>query len=125
MQTRPKRLSLLTVFTWFSVSIFFLNKVIRQRRGAVFRLRWGSVFSSRWDLWWKSCFWYRSFSEFFRLNPVGVIPPELRNHLIIIIIILTEIGLSPGGSGYFTRIENMKLVTNKFKSSREGYMRSM
>jgi len=27
----------------------------------------------------------------------------------------TSIGLSPGGSGYFTCIENMKLVTNKFK----------
>jgi len=25
-------------------------------------------------------------------------------------------GLSPGGSGYFTCIQNMKLVTNKFKS---------
>ena len=38
-------------------------------------------------------------------------------HLIIIIIILlfTAIGLSPGGSGYFTCIKNMKLVTNKFK----------
>ena len=30
--------------------------------------------------------------------------------------ILTAIGLSPGGSGYFTCIQNMKLVTNKFKS---------
>ena len=29
---------------------------------------------------------------------------------------LTEIGLSPGGSDYFTCIQNMKLVTNKFKS---------
>ena len=35
---------------------------------------------------------------------------------IIIIINLTAIGLSPGGSGYFTCIQNMKLVTNKFKS---------
>ena len=35
---------------------------------------------------------------------------------IIIIIIITAIGLSPGGSGYFTCIQNMKLVTNKFKS---------
>ena len=26
------------------------------------------------------------------------------------------IGLSPGGSGYFTCKQNMKLVTNKFKS---------
>jgi len=30
--------------------------------------------------------------------------------------ILTAIGLSPGGSGYFTCIQNMKLVTAKFKS---------
>ena len=27
-----------------------------------------------------------------------------------------NIGLSPGGSGYFTCIQNMKLVTNKLKS---------
>jgi len=37
-------------------------------------------------------------------------------YLIIIIIILTAIGLSPGGSGYFTCIQNIKLVTTKFKS---------
>ena len=30
--------------------------------------------------------------------------------------IFTAIGLLPGGSGYFTCIQNMKLVTNKFKS---------
>ena len=30
--------------------------------------------------------------------------------------ILTAIGLSPGGSGYFTSIQNIKLFTNKFKS---------
>ena len=34
----------------------------------------------------------------------------------IIIIIIIIIGLSPGGSGYFTCIQNMKLVANKFKS---------
>ena len=28
----------------------------------------------------------------------------------------TAIGLLPGGSGYFTCIQNMKLFTNKFKS---------
>ena len=28
----------------------------------------------------------------------------------------TAIGLSPGGSGYFTCTQNMKLVNNKFKS---------
>ena len=32
------------------------------------------------------------------------------------ICLFTAIGLSPGGSGYFTCIQNMKLVTNKFKS---------
>ena len=36
--------------------------------------------------------------------------------IIIIIIIITAIGLLAGGSGYFTCIQNMKLVTNKFKS---------
>jgi len=34
----------------------------------------------------------------------------------IIIILLNAIGLSPGGSGYFTCIQNMKLVSSKFKS---------
>ena len=38
------------------------------------------------------------------------------NSLIILLLLLTAIGLSPGGSGYFTCIQNMKLVTNKFKS---------
>ena len=36
--------------------------------------------------------------------------------MMMIIIINTAIELSPGGSGYFTCIQNMKLVTNKFKS---------
>jgi len=36
--------------------------------------------------------------------------------IIIILLLLTEIGFSPIGSGYFTCIQNMKLVTNKFKS---------
>ena len=34
-----------------------------------------------------------------------------------------RIGLLPGGSGYFTCKQNMKLVTTRL--SREGYMRSM
>ena len=35
----------------------------------------------------------------------------------IIIYVFTAIGLSPGGSGYFfTRKQNMKSVTTKFKS---------
>ena len=36
--------------------------------------------------------------------------------LLLLLLLLTAIGLSPGGSGYFTCIQNMKLVTNKFKS---------
>jgi hypothetical protein len=36
--------------------------------------------------------------------------------LVIIIYLLTAIGLIPGGSGYFTCIQNMKLITTKFKS---------
>jgi predicted permease len=34
----------------------------------------------------------------------------------IIIYLFTTIGLLPGGSGYFTCKQNMKLVTTKFKS---------
>ena len=34
----------------------------------------------------------------------------------IIIYLFTVIGLSPGGSGYFTVKQNMKLVTTEFKS---------
>jgi hypothetical protein len=50
-------------------------------------------------------------------NTAGVRRPVSRINIIIIIIyLLTAIGLSPGGSGYFTCIKNMKLVTNKFKS---------
>jgi len=33
-----------------------------------------------------------------------------------IIYLFTAIGLSPGGSGYFTCKRNMKLVTTRFKS---------
>jgi len=33
-----------------------------------------------------------------------------------IIYLFTAIGLSPGGSGYFTCKQNMKLVTTRFKS---------
>ena len=45
--------------------------------------------------------------------------------IINIIYLFTAIGLLPGGSGYFTCKQNMKLVTNKFKSGGGGYMRSM
>jgi len=37
-------------------------------------------------------------------------------HEIMTIIIFTAIGLLPGCSGYFTCIQNTKLVTTKFKS---------
>ena len=36
--------------------------------------------------------------------------------IIIIIYLFTAIGLLPGGSGYFTCKQNMKLVTTKFRS---------
>ena len=36
--------------------------------------------------------------------------------IVTTIIIIIAIVLSPGGSDYFTCIQNMKLVTNKFKS---------
>ena len=36
--------------------------------------------------------------------------------LLLLLLLLTAIGLLPGGGGYFTCIQNMKLVTNKFKS---------
>jgi len=37
-------------------------------------------------------------------------------YIYIFIYLLTAIGLSPGGSGYFICIQNMKFVTTKFKS---------
>ena len=36
--------------------------------------------------------------------------------IIIIILLFTAVGLPPGGSGYFTCKQNMKLVTTKFES---------
>ena len=36
--------------------------------------------------------------------------------LLLLLLLLTAIGLSSGGSGYLTCIQNVKLVTNKFKS---------
>ena len=38
------------------------------------------------------------------------------NFYLLLILLLTAIGLSPGGSGYFTCKQNMKLVTTRFKS---------
>ena len=40
----------------------------------------------------------------------------ITNVNIIIIYLCTAIGLLPGGSGYFTCTQNMKLVTTKFNS---------
>ena len=40
----------------------------------------------------------------------------LCHHIYNIIYLLSAIGLSSGGSGYFTCKQNMKLVTTKFKS---------
>jgi len=42
--------------------------------------------------------------------------PTFSHNNIIIIYLLTAIGLLPGGSGYFTCKQNMKLVTTRFKS---------
>ena len=42
---------------------------------------------------------------------MNISQPKLRSEKL-----LTAILLLPGGSGYFTCIQNMKLVTNKFKS---------
>ena len=36
--------------------------------------------------------------------------------LLLLLLLFTAIGLSPDGSGYFTCIQNLKLVTTKFKS---------
>jgi hypothetical protein len=47
---------------------------------------------------------------------VSVAVRPLYGSLYNIIYLFTAIGLSPGGSGYFTCIQNTKLVTNKFKS---------
>ena len=45
------------------------------------------------------------------MHPVGSYCTD-----VLYIYLFTAIGLSPGGSGYFTRIQKKKLVTNKFKS---------
>ena len=44
------------------------------------------------------------------MDKVGVMAAYL------IIYLFTAIGLLPGGSGYFTSKQNMKLVTTRFKS---------
>ena len=41
---------------------------------------------------------------------------KIQGYQFILLLLLTAIGLSPGGSGYFTCKQNMKLVTARFKS---------
>ena len=41
---------------------------------------------------------------------------EIRLLLLLLLLLFSAIELSAGGSGYFTCIQNMKLVTTKFKS---------
>ena len=36
--------------------------------------------------------------------------------ILLLLLLLAAIGLSPGSSGYFTCIQNMKLVPTNFKS---------
>jgi hypothetical protein len=36
--------------------------------------------------------------------------------ILLLLLLLTAIGLIPGGSGYFTCIQNMALITAKLKS---------
>ena len=43
-------------------------------------------------------------------------PERLGENENTLIYLFTTIGLSPGGSGYFTCKQNMKLVTTEFKS---------
>jgi len=53
----------------------------------------------------------------------GSVLPKLIIIIIIIIIIImfiNSIGLSPGGSGYFTCKQNMKLVNDKFRFKSVG-----
>jgi len=45
---------------------------------------------------------------------IGAVKSTL--YLNNIIYLFTAIGLLPGGSGYFTYKQNMKLVTTRFKS---------
>ena len=53
-------------------------------------------------------------------SPPPHVPYNNNNNKLLLLLSLsssslTAVGLSPGGSGYFTCIQNMKLVTNKFK----------
>ena len=48
---------------------------------------------------------------------------QQQQQLLLLLLLLTAFGLSPGGSSYFTCMQNVKLVNNNL--SLEGYMRSM
>jgi len=58
----------------------------------------------------RTCFLHHYGVSFLMTEAVG------SSEKIIFIYLFTAIGLSPGGSGYFTCKQNMKLVTTKFKS---------
>ena len=56
------------------------------------------------------------FLNVFEIVPVAPIITGITFVFTLLLLLLTEIGLLPGGSGYFTCIQNMNLVTTKFKS---------
>ena len=49
-------------------------------------------------------------------HPQAVQDCVRNNYVLLLLLLFTAVGLSPGGSGYFTCVQNMKLVTTKFKS---------
>jgi len=49
------------------------------------------------------------------MSRVGVSNLKKYILLLLLLLLLTAIGLLPGGSGYFTYVQNMKLVTTNFK----------
>ena len=66
---------------------------------------------------WYSVQIFFGFSSYYWYNCTFQFPHSLYLLLLLLLLLLfTAIELSPGGSGYFTCIQNMKLVTNKFKS---------
>ena len=62
------------------------------------------------------CFPGTVFKFFFKLLVNIPVAPIITGLLLLLSLLLTDIVLSSGGSGYFTCIQNMKLATNKFKS---------
>ena len=69
------------------------------------------------------CFPGTAYKFFFRLLVTILVAPIITGillllllSLLLLLLLFTEIRLLPGGSGYFTCIQNMKLVTTKFKS---------